>query len=168
MPQHRKPDPPKTCAQCGATLHRKRFRGTLESMGCFLRRRFCDLTCSGLAQRKAEPTRRALLGRVRHLRKSHCERCGTSDSLSTHHINRNWRDNRPENLQTLCASCHTSLHHEHGDIVQAKPKRPCRICAQPSERVDLCGKHRQRMRKYGDPCLTKIVRGSLRVLVRQA
>lgn len=42
-------------------------------------------------------------------RKDKCERCGSTNRLCVHHINDDHFDNRPENLQTLCNSCHMSI-----------------------------------------------------------
>jgi len=167
MPRTAKTILPKAGGQCGALMERKRYGRTLEDAGVFGRRRFCNLTCSSLANRKSDPGRAAYGKRARAHLKPFCEGCGTPDGLSIHHKNRNWRDNALTNLATLCASCHTSLHHSAGDISPRRPKPPCRVCGTPSERADLCGKHRQRRQKYGDPCLTKIKRGSSMVLVRQ-
>lgn len=41
--------------------------------------------------------------------KDKCERCGTDESLGIHHINDDHFDNREENLQVLCNSCHMSV-----------------------------------------------------------
>lgn len=170
MPMPRREIQPKPCKHCGSMMERKSYRGRLEDAAVFGRRRFCDLKCSGLASRKADPGRHAYGIRARAFLKPCCERCGTPERLSIHHKDRNWRNNQPLNLATLCDSCHTSLHHEAGDIVQRKPRSPCRICSRPSDQanLDLCEKHLLRLRKYGDPCLTKIKRGSSMVLVRQA
>lgn len=135
MPMPKKSDPIKSCAHCGRSIERKRYGGRMEDRQVFLRRRFCDLRCSAAGLRKPDPTRDAYRKRARSLRGSACESCGRTDKLSTHHENRNWRDNSPENLRTLCASCHTSLHHARGDIkpthsstvptVSARSETPC-------------------------------------------
>ena len=39
-----------------------------------------------------------------------CEGCTARSNLGIHHINFDHYDNRPENLQVLCVSCHMSLH----------------------------------------------------------
>lgn len=41
-----------------------------------------------------------------------CERCGTSDNLLVHHRNGVHTDNRPENWERLCQTCHAK-HHEY-------------------------------------------------------
>ena len=42
----------------------------------------------------------------RKLRKSQCQRCEGIRQLGVHHKNNDHYDNRPENLETLCNSCH--------------------------------------------------------------
>ncbi len=42
-----------------------------------------------------------------------CERCGYEGEkcvIQIHHINKNHKDNRPENLIRLCSNCHVELH----------------------------------------------------------
>lgn len=41
-----------------------------------------------------------------------CEKCAFPNNINIHHKNKNWRDNRIENLQALCKSCHLSLHRK--------------------------------------------------------
>lgn len=42
-------------------------------------------------------------------RKSYCERCNSAFKLCVHHKNDDHYDNRIENLETLCHSCHMSI-----------------------------------------------------------
>jgi len=44
--------------------------------------------------------------------KQTCARCGGRINLGIHHINLDHYDNRPENLDVLCVSCHMSLHKQ--------------------------------------------------------
>jgi len=158
-----------TCAQCPAELARKRFPcGRLEDRKRFEDRRHCSRRCMALSMLKAAPTRSAMLKRVEHLRKPTCERCGARKRLSTNHRNRDWWDNRPTNLATLCAQCHTRLHHEAGEIKPRQHPKPCRVCGANSARAGLCGLHRQRMRKHGDPHLTMRNVGGSWVLVYES
>lgn len=41
-----------------------------------------------------------------------CSRCGARINLGIHHRNLDHYDNRPENLEVLCVSCHMSLHKQ--------------------------------------------------------
>ena len=49
------------------------------------------------------------------------------------------------------------------------PKRQtvCKICGEPARKLDMCQKHYQRFKKYGDPLLTKKKIGSGFELVRE-
>ena len=93
----------------------------------------------------------------RKLREKQCEICKSTSMLCGHHINKDWTDNRPENIKTLCFSCHTSLHHKQGDIMPKKEKMPCIVCGKQSYRSTerLCNTHRTRMRRYGNPLVVR-------------
>lgn len=56
-----------------------------------------------------------------------CEVCGTVEGLQVHHINANWLDNTPSNLQWLCTKCHADAHSK----MEAKAK------LQGKEMVDI-------------------------------
>ena len=165
MPQHRKPDPIKHCEQCKTPMTRKRYGGTLESMNVLNRRKFCDQICMGLAHTHSEPTRAAVQKRVRRFPQLNCEDCGRKEHLSIHHQDRNWRNNHPANLRTLCMSCHTSLHHRQGDLITKVVKPPCGACGKPSYRLGLCHTHLTRFKRHGSPYLTKIKTGAAYQLV---
>lgn len=42
----------------------------------------------------------------------HCSICGTNENLEVHHIDKNHNNNVPDNLMTLCSSCHQRVHHQ--------------------------------------------------------
>lgn len=48
---------------------------------------------------------------ARNLRKDSCEECGAVTNLHGHHIDRNHWNSSPENIKTLCNSCHIKLHY---------------------------------------------------------
>lgn len=100
-------DPMKHCERCGVLLTRKRFGKRLEDRGVFLRRRFCGLSCSNS---KVEVGKSAHHWRARQQKAQACEGCGTTVGLHVHHKDRNPANNSPENLTTLCGSCHLRLH----------------------------------------------------------
>jgi hypothetical protein len=50
---------------------------------------------------------------ARKLRKPACECCGGVTMLQAHHVNLDWRDNSPGNIQTLCKFCHMYWHNTH-------------------------------------------------------
>lgn len=139
----------KPCAWCGATMGRKTFpSGRIEPLGIFRGRRFCNLTCSGLAGRKANPARKSYHWRARKFISTRCATCGTAETLQVHHLDKNPANNKPENLMTLCRSCHTKWHWTH----DAKPKSPpCSVCGSKAKARGLCDKHYQACRRKGTP-----------------
>ena len=146
---HTKPDPEKFCDNCKARLSRKRINGRMEDMAVFVRRRYCNRACMAAAMLQPDPSRKGYGIRARKHLKSNCENCGTTQKLSIHHADRNWKNNDPANLKTLCTSCHTSLHHAAGEISPKQEKPPCRLCGRVSYRSGLCNTCRTRMRRSG-------------------
>jgi hypothetical protein len=39
-----------------------------------------------------------------------CKTCGKNHSIVCHHIDKNKQNNNPDNLITLCRSCHSKIH----------------------------------------------------------
>lgn len=146
------------CKACGIELERKRYRKRLEGNGVFRKRKYCNLACMGTGYMKERPTKSAIGKRNLQHRKKSCEICGISENLAVHHKDRNRYNNELTNLQTLCGSCHTSLHHKQGDLVVKKPPVPCRICDKQSYRLGLCSTHLSRFKRHGNPL---VVRGKL-------
>ena len=159
MPNPRKPDPVKFCRWCKEKLIRKRYRAALEDMGAFRKRKYCDRICMALGQEQSEPSRSAIQKRLRRFRGSSCGRCGATENLATHHKDGDWKNNDQSNLETLCGSCHTALHHSQGDLVTRQPPKPCLVCGKPSYRKGLCGTHLTRLKRHGSPYLKKIKSG---------
>jgi hypothetical protein len=75
-----------------------------------------------------------------------CERCGRANALDVHHRNGDWHDNRRENLERICRSCHNLAHGRAGR---------CTICGKPQKGLGYCDKHYYRFKKYGDPLMFK-------------
>ncbi len=152
MPRKPTPDPEKHCERCGKLLRRKRYGQTLEDMTRFKSRRFCSLRCAnsrGVRSQSSTSQHRISAAS----RRPQCERCGripTRGQLHVHHRNRDWRDHRPENLQTLCIGCHLGKTHNK------KEPKVCKVCSSPARKLGMCQKHYQRWKKYGDPLLTKV------------
>lgn len=48
--------------------------------------------------------------KARRYKKDYCERCGSKENLLAHHKNKDQSDNRPENIETLCKTCHNQHH----------------------------------------------------------
>ena len=110
MPQRRKPDPEKFCERCGEKLFRKQYGKNLEDRTVFLRRRYCSLHCANLRGTWGQSSRAQ--NRIsQKFQKDCCESCGKTEYLHVHHINENWKDNRLENLITLCIGCHLGGHN---------------------------------------------------------
>lgn len=160
----RKDDPKKFCSACRRAMPRKRVQGRLEDRSVFLRRVYCDRRCMAKGQIRQQVKRGTLHWRARKFRKDQCEKCASTVSLSLHHVNKNPEDNQPNNRMTLCGSCHTRWHWEHGRVIQ-KQKRFCEACEEPARKLKLCQKHYQRFKKYGSPYLTKRRDGQSYVLV---
>ena len=108
-----KPTPEKRCMICGSRFQRTRNEsGRLEDYQTFMERRFCSLSCAN-SRSKGGLSRNAFQARARKHLKMACECCGTSERLHAHHVNEDWTDNRPENVQTLCVFCHQFWHATH-------------------------------------------------------
>ena len=106
----------KYCERCGQEMTRQRFGSRLEDASGFKRRRFCSLSCAntrGNWGASSTARRREAHKSVRQ----NCERCGRKrPRMHVHHKDGNFQNNEPENLQTLCPSCHKIVH-----VSQAAP-----------------------------------------------
>lgn len=132
----RKLEPQKRCTMCSCRLSRKRFEsGRLEDLTAFLQRQFCSLSCAN-SRLKGGTSRKAYHAQARKQRKPACEACGTTKRLCVHHVNEDWMNNSPENLQTLCVFCHQFWHATHRRL-GLKPSQPMPRLASPSERACL-------------------------------
>ena len=71
-----------------------------------------------------------------------CERCGCEDlmMLELHHKNRNHNDNRLENLEMLCASCHTKEHRENDHLYPKYKRKKEKIERNHHAVCEYCGK----------------------------
>ena len=141
----------KNCAFCSKPMTRKRYNGALEDRGVFRRRRFCNRICGNSRKEVSKGTHHQ---RARKMVGIACEHCQTETSLHVHHRDGNPSNNDPQNLQTLCASCHLKMHWRERRKT-LKPRKPCLHCDQPSRKLGMCQKHYQRFRKYGDVSLVK-------------
>lgn len=110
----RKPDPVKHCGACGARLERKRFGRRLEDRTRFLARKHCGERCMAVAMTQEVVTLAGYRERAAKLRGSSCEDCGTDENLHAHHRDEDPSNNTPENIATLCGSCHLRWHWRHG------------------------------------------------------
>ena len=103
----KKQEETKYCECCGEGMQRKRFKGRLEDLSAFTRRRFCSLSC---ANTRTDLTKHGYSWRARKHLKKKCEACQTEKSLQAHHIDQDNTNNEPENIQTLCKHCHDFWH----------------------------------------------------------
>lgn len=153
VPQQIKPTPERCCEFCGARLERKRFsNGVLESLLHFGRRKFCGRVCMAKAfdQRHTGTSWGAEHKEARQaVGPGPCERCGRPNALDVHHRNEDWHDNRPENLERICRSCHNLAHGR---------RKPCSVCGLPQKGLGYCAKHYQRFKTTGSPLGVKAPR----------
>lgn len=73
---------------------------------------FCSLNCVS-ARVNGHQNRGTYLQQARLFRKEACEACGSTEALTVHHCDADWKHNDPENLQTLCSPCHSFWHEAH-------------------------------------------------------
>lgn len=168
MPMPRKPEPEKYCPVCKARMIRKRMSGRLEDLAQFTRRKYCDRKCMAKGLTRKTVSKSMHHKRARKFIMDFCETCRTDENLAVHHIDNDPTNNERSNLMTLCGSCHTHWHWEHGKKAIPRSNHACRVCGQPARKLRMCQKHYQRFRKYGDPCLTKKWNGSSFQLTRDS
>ena len=115
------PVQPKKCAYCGNDIPRRTFpSGRSDSPSMYTERLYCNRVCQGHGQRSKTPSRSSRHRRAQQFLGSKCETCETTMDLLVHHKDRNNTNNAPENLMTLCRSCHTRWHWERGHLDPAK------------------------------------------------
>lgn len=140
------------CAACGKPLVKKVYSGGgIESHPQFMKRRFCDRACQGIALRlpdgprwgglphRGRKTARRMKPRVA------CETCGKKDRLEVHHKDGDATNNEASNLEVHCLWCHRKEHKNEGCLV---PGCSDAYCAK-----GYCSRHYQRWNKYGDPLI---------------
>lgn len=168
----------KQCVTCGMAITRKviasgKKAGKLEPPHLHLGRKFCSRACSdGLIKIRGISikayaamngvNRQSSNRYARRFLKKECEECGTTEKLTIHHVDLNWRNNNQENLMTLCNKCHSNWHAERGQLGRFGAKHPCIECGRPfssSSRGNLCKEHYQKKRyrdlhakKIGNSC----------------
>ena len=118
---------PKPCAMCGQLMARKQFTAVREAPAQYRERKFCSRACQGLAHRVDQPALRTLRNRAAAAvrRAAKCAHCGRSDRrLDRHHVDEDKSNNAPENVLTLCASCHTRHHWRTGKLGRRRSAAP--------------------------------------------
>ena len=128
----------KTCESCGKSL--------LGMKDCS-RRRFCSMNCYGLSVRGTPNT--AADGRYQAqaiYKATECEKCGAvSGRLHRHHVNHDATDNSPQNIQILCAKCHTEEHRKPPKMSK------CAVCGE----MFVAKSHRSRAKICSAPCASE-------------
>lgn len=103
--------PDRFCGACGALLKRKRYGLHLETLRRFTERIYCDEACMGKGFLSATASPSALRKRALPFRGDACEVCGSMKNVGAHHVDGDLAHNTAENIQTLCGSCHMTLHN---------------------------------------------------------
>lgn len=123
MPMPRKPTPERRCANCFEPMERKMINGRLEDLGAFMRRVYCGRACMAEAFVKDTSLDGSKRRRVTRSRGTTCESCGATTNLHAHHCDGNLDNDSPENIQTLCGSCHATHHHHARRVGLTVPGR---------------------------------------------
>ena len=120
----------KICEFCQVEMVRPRWsNGNLDS--AWKTRRFCSSRCYGdwiLAQKKGKPASGRKIAQKRFPLKQ-CERCKSTVRLQRHHKDRNSLNNKADNVEVLCQTCHKNLHMAEGSWSRGlKKTKLCAIC----------------------------------------
>lgn len=112
---------PRNCEFCGAKLPRR-----VASI-----RKYCDRKCMAAAflarPKKPSPGWAAAHSHARKICPAGaCARCGRGGRTDVHHIDENWQNNTPANLERLCRGCHLK-EHQHADTPEAAARRQAAI-----------------------------------------
>lgn len=117
----------KECIHCGKSLS-----GTKDAA----RKKYCNKECYRL-HRLSQPLTNKSTAHYRArtvVQAKVCQRCGSTQNLHIHHIDRNPLNDSINNLEVLCSTCH---HKEH---VNEKPLSTCVVCGKNF----LAASHRNR------------------------
>lgn len=104
----------KTCLKCGIGFNRRRFGERLEDFTRWNQRKYCSKQCNYIRPKGQSKSNYHLI--ARSFANGFCSTCGSTKNLDVHHKDRNYKNNEPSNLETLCHSCHMKLHWQQGDL----------------------------------------------------
>ena len=104
----------KTCLKCGKKFNRRRFGKRLEDYTRWKARKYCSKQCNYIREPISHKTTFHRLART--FLEDSCNHCGSMENLDVHHKDRNYKNNDPKNLETLCHSCHMKLHWRLGHL----------------------------------------------------
>ena len=97
----------KYCLYCKKELKRRED----EISVAYRARQFCNHDCYSKHLMKDDPSDSQWYRRLREIReKDSCIVCGVTEKLHNHHVDKNIRNNKENNLMTLCGSCHIIFH----------------------------------------------------------
>src|SRR6266705_2731436 len=143
------------CKHCSTELVRKRWGRNLEAQTAFSKRVYCDRECTAKGMEKAH------CSSVSHSRrkankslKPACEECWSTGKRHQHHRDENPHNNDPQNLKTLCVTCHRLAHSPNFTGTGAQ-RRPCEYCGKPSMKRGWCFTHLSRFKRFGHPLAKK-------------
>jgi hypothetical protein len=88
-----------------------------------------------------------------------CLYCGSRDNIQGHHHEGYEKENHL-NVIWVCSKCHGKLHSGKNPNLRKKSQNTCIVCGKPARRLNLCETHRTRLRRYGNPFLTRVKIGS--------
>ena len=144
-------DPEKFCEYCKKQFYRVRYPSKLQDLTNFKKRKFCSKLCMLEQSLQREKTRQWNGRKLQAFKKEKCATCKGIHWLGVHHRDGNWKNNDMNNLITLCASCHSKLHHHKGDYKHIYEKKSCTICELPVRAKGFCNRHYMNYRNKGDP-----------------
>ncbi len=110
-----KPITLKPCLYCGKVMEPKQYPSCREAPSLYKNRRYCNTTCRDAHRRILNPPSGSSWYTCHfHARRlcppAPCADCGATGRTEVHHKNEDWHDNRLENLERLCRSCHLKRH----------------------------------------------------------
>lgn len=159
------------CKECGGEIKKAYHKKGCSTLSQYIECGWCSEKCF-YSYVSNNPTSRGTFAamKLKYL-KDRCEVCGGTSKLLTHHLDFNWRNNNPNNFQTLCYSCHFKIHArtEESRIIRRSRRKSkidkafmpflknntedrCFVCGETSMMCNLCQKHYQRARIHaGNP-----------------
>ena len=128
-------------------MERKRYANVvLQSWLHYNKQKYCNRECMKKAFRAKPKNGTSWMTVHYHARQllpsGSCEICGSNKNVDVHHKDGNPQNNSLDNLQRVCRSCHSKIHH---------PAKKCSICGKKVKGYGYCEKHYQRFKKYGSP-----------------
>ena len=118
----------KLCRWCGTVLTQNTYsNGLIERPANVARRQFCGRLCNSQFK-LAMPSDHSSAGRRRAQRlypTQPCLVCG--EKGQRHHKDKNPMNNAANNIEFLCASCHTKEHRANGDFAASAIAQSIRV-----------------------------------------